>query len=104
MGGQGLNDTEHTHASRVCIELVGSCRVEWDEFLPSVEDEGVIDCGVSIFPDGEKGKGNRPTRLHWLQVIVGASELTRLFDCPFLLHDRTRGTCPGECGFHPLLR
>ena len=52
MGGQGPNYTGHTHAGRVRIELVGSCRVERDKFLPCVEDEGVIDSGFSIFLDG----------------------------------------------------
>ena len=104
--GSCSNDIEHTHAGRICIELVRFGRIDRDDFFSGVEDEGVVDRGFPIFSNGKKSEGDRPItpKLCQLQVTVGVKGCTRWFDYPFPQQDQTRGTYLDECGSHPLLQ
>ena len=54
------NDTGHTDTGRARIQFVGFGCVERDELLPGVKDEGVVDRGLPVLADREKGERDRP--------------------------------------------
>ena len=49
-----------TDAGRVSIQFVRFGRVELDGFLPSVQDERVVNQGLSFFSDGDKSERDGP--------------------------------------------
>ena len=54
------HNARHTHAGRVCVDLVRFGCFKWDEFFPGIEDESVIDRGVSVLSNREKSERNCP--------------------------------------------
>ena len=104
--GHAVNDARRTRAGRVCVDLVRLGCVKRDSFFPRIEDQGIIDRGLSVFINREKSEGDRPKRssFNWFRVIVGIEERTKWSDCPFPQPVQTQGICLGERGFHPQLQ